>query len=114
MTDEEWQCLYSKFQTTDLLRAVDAVDSLRDHLNDGEHGRPPELCTSLLRLHQLAMDVVNNGSRSKMDEMFDLAMDLEDQVCDMLSHLEQIQSTLEGLVALKPESEAETDADDAD
>jgi len=41
MTDEEWQHLYENFETTELLRAVDAVDSLRDDLNDGECFRPP-------------------------------------------------------------------------
>ena len=30
MTDDEWQHLYENFETTELLSAVDAVDSLRD------------------------------------------------------------------------------------
>ena len=76
MTDEEWQHLYENFETTELLSAVDAVDSLRDDLNDGECFRPPELRTNLLKLHELAMAVVNNGSRSQASKMFDLAMDL--------------------------------------
>src|ERR1700751_5844602 len=36
MTEEEWQHLYENFETTELLSAVDAVDCLRDDLNDGE------------------------------------------------------------------------------
>ena len=47
-------------------------------------------------------------------EMFDLAMDLEDQVSQMLTHLEHIQDTLSQLVALYPESLAEDDLDDDD
>jgi hypothetical protein len=41
MTEEEWQHLYENFETTGLLSAVDAVDCLRNDLNDGEgFGRP--------------------------------------------------------------------------
>ena len=47
------------FETTELLSAVDTVDSLRDDLNYGEYSRPPELRTNLLKLHELAMAVVN-------------------------------------------------------
>lgn len=104
MTDEEWQNLYENFETTDLLSAVDAVDRLRDDLNDGEDFRPPELRISLLKLHELAMDVVNNGSRSQASKMFDLAIELDDQVSGMMNELELIQDTLRKLVALYPES----------
>ena len=79
MTEEEWQHLYENFETTELLSAVDAVDCLRDDLNDGEGCRPPELRTNLLKLHELAMAVVNNGSRSQASKMFDLAMNLDDR-----------------------------------
>ena len=104
MTDEEWQHLYENFETTELLSAVDTVDSLRDDLNDGECSRPPELRTNLLKLHKLAMAVVNNGARGQASEMFDLAMDLEEQVSHMMTNLEQIQDTLAKLIALYPES----------
>lgn len=104
VTDEEWQHLYENFETYDLLSAVDAVDSLRDDLNDGEHCRPPELRTNLLKLHEMAMVVVNNGACSRAPEMFELAMDLEEQVNHMMTNLEQIQDTLAKLVSLYPES----------
>jgi hypothetical protein len=57
MTEEEWQHLYKNFETAELLSAVDAVDCLRDDLNDGEGGRPLELRTNLLKLHELAMNL---------------------------------------------------------
>jgi hypothetical protein len=104
MTDKEWQHLYENFETTELLSAVDAVDSLRDDLNDGEGCRPPELCTNLLKLHELAMAVVNNGACSQASEMFNLTMDLDEQVSHMMTDLEQIQSTLAKLMVLYPES----------
>jgi hypothetical protein len=64
ITDEEWDKLSPEnFETHSLLRAVDAVDELRDDLNDGEYATPPQLRTDLLKLHQLAMAVINEGSR---------------------------------------------------
>ena len=82
MTDDDWQHLYENFETYALLDAVDAVDRLRDDLNDGECGRPPELRTNLLKLHGLAMAAVNQGA-----------------VSQMLTQLEHIQDTLSQLVA---------------
>ena len=56
ITDEEWEKLSpANFETHSLLRAVDAVDELRNDLNDGEYATPPQLRTDLLKLHQLAM-----------------------------------------------------------
>jgi len=94
MTEEEWQHLYENFETTALLSAVDAVDCLRDDLNDGEGCRPPELRTDLLKLHELAMAVVNNGARGQASKMFDLAMNLDEQVSHMMNELEQVQDSL--------------------
>ena len=95
MTEEEWQYLYENFETTELLSAVDAVDCLRDDLNDGEGCRPPELRTNLLKLQELAMN-------------------LDEQVSHMMNELEQVQDTLAKLVALYPESLSYGDMDDAD
>lgn len=49
ITDDEWQRLYENFETTALLRAVDAVDKLRDDLNDREYGAPPQIRCDLDR-----------------------------------------------------------------
>jgi hypothetical protein len=112
ITEEEWQHCYENFETTALLSAVDAVDCLRDDLNDGEGCRPPELRTDLLKLHELAMAVVNNGARGQASKMFDLAMNLDEQVSHMMNELEQVQDTLAKLVALYPESLSYADLDE--
>jgi hypothetical protein len=52
------------FETQWLLDAIDEVDALRGHLSDDEHYRPPKICDDLLRLHQLAMKVVNPSSKA--------------------------------------------------
>jgi hypothetical protein len=112
ITDEEWEALGPEsFDTTTLLRAVDAVDAMRDHLNDGEDGRPPQLRTDLLKLHQLAMDVVNCGARSQVPALFDLAADLEDEVSGLMESLQEIRQTLAALTDLYPESLAYADYD---
>lgn len=55
ITDDDWNELTPEsFDTTALLRAVDAVDELR-RLSDNADGGPPQLRTDLLKLHQLAM-----------------------------------------------------------
>jgi hypothetical protein len=97
-----------------LLRAVDAVDDLRTDPHDGEDGRPPQLRTDLLKLHQLAMAVINQGSRSQVADLFEFAVDLEDQVLGMMTALEQVQETLSQLTVLYPESLSYADSDDAD
>ena len=101
ITDDEWDDLtHENFDTTALLRAVDAVDVLRGDLNDSADGAPPQLRTDLLKLHQLAMAAFNEGSRSRVAELFDLAVDLQDQVDHLMTSLEQVQETLSRLTAL--------------
>ena len=105
ITDEEWSKLSPEnFETHALLRAVDAVDELRDDLNDGAYAAPPQLRTDLLKLHQLAMAVINEGSRSQVVDLFELAGDLDEQVSCMMTKLAEIQKTLSRLTALYPDS----------
>lgn len=114
VTDEEWDKLSPEnFETAALLRAVDAVDELRGDLNNDEDGGPPQLRTDLLKLHQLVMAVFNEGSRSQVADLFELSVDLEDQVLGMMTSLEQVQDTLSQLTALYPESLSYADLDDA-
>ena len=92
ITDDEWDELTPEnFDTTALLHAVDV---LRGDLNDSADGAPPQLRTDLLKLHQLAMAAFNEGSRSRVAELFDLAVDLQDQVDHLMTSLEQVQETL--------------------
>jgi hypothetical protein len=115
ITDEEWDGLTPEnFDTATLLRAVDAVDELRGDLNDGEDGSPPQLRTGLLKLHQLSMVVFNEGSRSQVADLFEFAVDLEDQVFSMMNALEQVQEILSQLTELCPGSLLYADFGDAD
>lgn len=115
ITDDEWDELAPEnFDTTALRRAVDAVDKLRGDLNDGKDGGPPQLRTDLLKLHQLAMAVFNERSRGRVADLFEFAVDLEDQVLGMMTTLEQVQETLSQLTALYPESLSYAGLDDVE
>jgi len=52
------------------------------------------------------MAVVNEGSRSKVDELFDFAMELEDKVFEMMEALTRLQDTLTKLTDLRPATSA--------
>ena len=105
ITDDEWDKLSPEnFETHSLLRAVDAVAERRDDLDDGDHATLPQLRTDLLKLHQLAMAVINEGSRSQVADLFELAGDLDEQVSYMMTKLEAVQETLSRLTALHPDS----------
>jgi hypothetical protein len=104
MTDDEIQTLYENFETSSLLTAIDQLDKVRGELADGNNGEPPEIRTELLRLHQLAMEVVNNGRTGQAQKLFELAGDLEMQVFNMVEALDDIQQTLNKLTDLYPES----------
>ncbi len=111
MTDDEWQALQDGFDTRQLLDAVDDVDTLRSTLAD-DGLQPPELRTRLLKLHGLAMAVVNDGSQNQAAEMFDLALELEDEAADLLEAVTRLHDTLSTLTALRPDS-LDGDGDDA-
>lgn len=66
ITDNEWdELLPENFDTTAFLSAVDAVDELRSDLNDREDGSSLQLRDDLLKLHQLAMAVINQGRAAR-------------------------------------------------
>lgn len=105
ITDEDWLDLRSaSFETASLLRAVDDVDELRGGLDDDASGGPPQIRTDMLRLHALAMQVINEGSRGKVLEMFDLVDDVQDQVSTLMEALDRIQDVLDKLNEIRPES----------
>lgn len=105
ISDAEWdELVQENFDTTTLLSAVDAVDSMRRELKNGEDGSEPALRTDLLKLHQLAISVFNQDWRSRVAEMFDLAVAVQDQVHDLMNSLRQVERTLGQLTDLYPES----------
>lgn len=112
MNDEEWTKLHENFETAWLLDAVGHVDQLRDYLNDGEYGRPPEIRDDLLKLHGMAMDVVNNGWDSDLKKMAELAVGIEDEILDIMRHTDALYQILNKLTELLPESAFDFDEEE--
>ena len=104
ISKEEWQNLSDNFETTDLLSAIEAVDVLRGYLSDDESCAPPQIRTDILRLHQLAMEVVNQGVQSKIIPLFELAADIEVRLDEIAEKLDEVRETLSELMQLYPES----------
>jgi hypothetical protein len=104
VTEDEWRKLYENYETAWLLNAIDHIDNLRGHLGDGEHFQPPEIRTDFLKLHGLAMDVVNNGREGRLREMAELAEDLDIQLSDMMEEMEALHRILSNLIQLLPAS----------
>lgn len=115
LTDEERQALsFENFDTTALLRNVGDIDELRCSLGDREDGAPPGLRSDMLRLHQLAMAVFNQGSMHQVPALFQAAVEIEDEIDILMTALERVQSTLGELTALYPESLSHEDWDNDD
>ena len=111
MTDDEWRALQAGFDTRQLLAALDDMDTLRAALS-GNGLKPPEIRDQLLRLHGLAVKVVNEGSQRQAAELFDLASKLEDEAFDMLEAVIRLHKTFEALTALRPDSLDGSDGED--
>lgn len=64
------------------------------------------MCDDLLRLHQLAMRVINQGSTDEdaTAELFDLALDLESRIDDLSDALDRIRETIAALAELAPDA----------
>ena len=104
ITNDEWQNIHDNFESRQLLTAVDHIDIARHHLGDGDNWEPPQIRTDLLKLHEMAMDVINYSDTENIQEMFHMAIDLEMQVDSIIESLEVIQETLGKLTDLYPES----------
>jgi hypothetical protein len=91
------------FDTGPLLRTVDDLDVMRDHLK-GDDYNAPEMRHDLLRLHGFATRFVNEGRTNAVmaEEMFDLAADLECRIQDLSDALTRMLAPIRALQALEP------------
>ena len=104
MTDKEWRNLYENFETMDLIYAVDHIDKLRYFLGDGPDFQPPEIRNDLMKLHELAMEVINQRSETNLTEFVNLAEDIDSDLFQMMQSLEAVQKTLRQLIRHLPDS----------
>ena len=85
-----------EFETHDLLEAVDHLDSIRSIVADGPNLKPSQIRIDLLKLHQLAMKVRNEG-HGDVGGLMELAIEIEDQVAQMREASESIIEVLRGI-----------------
>jgi len=104
ITDKELEALQDGFNTRSLTHAIDELDKMRGQLDDRKYHNPPEIRNDILKLQDLAMDVVHHGVTSRAQALFELAIEIEDQLSDISEALEKIQDTIGKLTDLYPES----------
>lgn len=106
ITEAEWQTLEEGLDTVAILGALDVLDQLRTELanpNPGEGGLSV-IRDDLPKLHRLAQMARTSGTSANVNELFDLAQDLELQIGEWAEALGAIQATLSAVTALYPES----------
>lgn len=113
MTSEQCKqiSLTGDFDTTRLLSAADAVDVIRNALGGGLGGLPLKFRDDVLRLHQMAMHVFNDGQASGTEAMLELAFELQAGVDDMMAALGEVQDTLTDLSATNTDDQSDDDED---
>ena len=88
---EKW--LIEDLETSDLLTAVDDLDSIREILADGPNCEPPQVRCDLLKLHGMAMEARNQTGTANR-ELFDFAMDIESDIDEIRDSAERILEVL--------------------
>lgn len=101
---KELRKLYDNFDTQDILRAIDMLDSARCHLADQSLNMPPKLRFDLFKLHDLAKEVIGYADNTNIKELFEIADDLEWNIEDAISSLKQVRKMLRTLTSLCPNS----------
>ncbi len=99
--NEEWEKLQDGFDTRRLLDAVSDVDDLRGSLSD-DGLRPAAIRDRMFKLHELSMEVINDGAQDQAGELFELAAELEDEACDILEAATRLHKALSALTELRP------------
>ncbi len=93
--------LRENFESHDILDAVDHLDEVRPIISDDDF-RPPEIRIKLLKLHKVAMELINTGSedKKKLDQLLEMAREIDDEIFDCLENLEKINTTITKLLDL--------------
>lgn len=94
---------WSEFDTRKVLDAVDGLDNVRGFLGDDEAGKPPEVRQDLLKLHKMAMSMRETQSTdpAEMEQLINLAIDIEMTVSDCIQELTRITDVVSRLLAIE-------------
>jgi hypothetical protein len=92
--------LEQNFETRDILIAVDYLDKVRSRIAE-----PNQIRNDLMHLHTRAMALINQGDQSVPDgddHIYDLAIEIEDEIDGFIENLEKIKGIVSPLVKLMP------------
>jgi len=96
--DELWQ----EYQTTDILHAVDALDEMRGIMSD-DGIKPPEIRDNLLKLHEFAHELLNEGFQltdEQSEEFCELLDEVKSEIYYLQERLEKIDAAITPLEKL--------------
>jgi len=88
--------LRAKFESSDILNAVDHFDEVRPVISDHEF-RPPEIRDKLLKLHSETMHLINytgEKDQERLDEILYAVEEIDSEILDCLDNLKKVHRTL--------------------
>jgi hypothetical protein len=110
--------LRDKYDTSSLLDAIDALDTIRSIVASGPDLEPPKLRQDLFNLHTAMDKIINEDADVPQDDdanPFYLADDIDSQVSEIGEAAETIPSALSDLVYFCPDEDEEyNDTEDED
>jgi Mg/Co/Ni transporter MgtE len=99
LSEEGIQELWEKYETMQILYAVDALDEVRGIIAD-DGIRPPEIRAQLLKIHQLVHQQLNEGftlTDEEVEQLADLIDEVDMAVFQVIEQLQKIKKTLRPL-----------------
>lgn len=104
------------FDSHDVLDAVDSFDAVRPIISDDGYA-PPKMRGRLLKLHGMAMELVNQTSpeeRERLNRLLSLADDINDEISECITNLEKVNDVLSNLLDLGRNEDWEHSEDEDD
>lgn len=103
--------LQRKFESWDLLDAVDELDKIRYLTADVEEFFQPQVRLDLMKLHDMTFKLINHGdtSWSEDEDFWELAFEIEDTVRPIYEGAKKLLSIIHWLTSLAPDPFEEED-----
>lgn len=94
--------LREDFETYEIMDAVDCLDNVRPIISD-EGIRPPEIRIKLMKLHKVAVDLVeiqSHDDKKKLNNLLELADDIDSDIDECLENLRKMSGVISRLLDL--------------
>lgn len=90
------------FETFEIMDAVDCLDNVRPIISD-EGIRPPEIRDKLMKLHKMAVDLMEFQSpddKNRLKGILELADDIDSDIDECLENLRKMSGVISKLLEL--------------